>query len=137
MDDWRTKPRNGKAAFLKHLPYIKERLDAGETQSFIRQSLSDSHGYSASAAQFGRYIQQFGLKPEHDRRPTVLRETVKKETVPDTGKTQTETRSSTERIDFKKLREEKLQNTDWLALTLANKEPVSQTDSNPDQQESK
>lgn len=136
MDDWRTKPRNGKAAFLKHLPYIKERLDAGETQSFIRQSLSDSHGYCASAAQFGRYIHQFGLKPEHDRRPTVVRETVKKEKALDTGKTQTETRSSTERIDFKKLREEKLKNTDWLALTLANKEPVNQTDSNTDQQAS-
>lgn len=134
MEDWRTKPRNGKAAFLKHLPYIKERLDAGETQSFIRQSLIDSHGYSASAAQFGRYIKQFSLKPELDRRPTVVRETVKKEKVPDIGQAQTETRPSTERIDFKKLRDEKLKNTDWLALTLANKESNNQTDRNTDPQ---
>lgn len=128
MEDWRTRPRNGKAAFLKHLPYIRERLAAGETQSFIRQSLMESHGYAASAAQFGRYIKQFSLMPDHERRPAVIKEAVIKERSPDAGKGQAEIRSETGRIDFQRLREEKLKNTDWLALSLANKDNPKDTD---------
>lgn len=61
MADWRSKPRTGKAQFIKHLAAIQTRLDAGETQNSIRQLLAQEHGLDISAAQFSRYLKAFGL----------------------------------------------------------------------------
>jgi hypothetical protein len=59
MSDWRSKPRNGKAQFLKHLPMILTRVKAGETQNAIRQDLERETGLSISKAQFSRYLKAF------------------------------------------------------------------------------
>lgn len=61
MADWRSKPRTGKALFVKHLAVIKARLNAGETQTTIRQALGQGGDFEMSAAQFSRYIKAFGL----------------------------------------------------------------------------
>jgi len=61
MADWRSKPRTGKAQFVKHLAVIQARLNAGETQTTIRQALSQGGDFEMSAAQFSRYIKAFGL----------------------------------------------------------------------------
>ncbi|KAA3532968.1 hypothetical protein [Pseudomonas savastanoi] len=61
MSDWRSKPRNGKAQFLKHLPLIQSRLKGGETQSVIRLELMQEAGLVISKAQFSRYLKAFNL----------------------------------------------------------------------------
>ncbi|MBN4174226.1 hypothetical protein ALP76_200071 [Pseudomonas savastanoi pv. glycinea] len=61
MSDWRSKPRNGKAQFLKHLPLIQSRLKGGETQSAIRLELMQEAGLVISKAQFSRYLKAFNL----------------------------------------------------------------------------
>ncbi|GKS08195.1 hypothetical protein PSTH1771_24285 [Pseudomonas syringae pv. theae] len=61
MSDWRSKPRNGKAQFLKHLPMIQSRLKDGETQSAIRLELTQEAGLVISKAQFSRYLKAFNL----------------------------------------------------------------------------
>jgi hypothetical protein len=61
MTDWRSKPRTGKAQFVKHLAVIQTRLDAGETQNSIRQLLAQEQGLEMSAAQFSRYLKAFNL----------------------------------------------------------------------------
>ncbi|MCD5996980.1 hypothetical protein KDX38_25315 [Pseudomonas sp. CDFA 602] len=61
MSDWRSKPRNGKAQFLKHLPLIQSRLKGGETQSAIRLELMQEEGLVISKAQFSRYLKAFNL----------------------------------------------------------------------------
>lgn len=59
VNDWRSKPRNGKAQFLKHLPVIQARIKAGETQNAVRQDLEQEAGLSISKAQFSRYLKAF------------------------------------------------------------------------------
>lgn len=59
MSDWRSKPRTGKAHFLKHLPVIQARIKAGETQNAIRQDLEQEAGLNISKAQFSRYLKAF------------------------------------------------------------------------------
>lgn len=59
MSDWRSKPRTGKAQFLKHLPSIRIRIEAGETQTAIRTDLCQDAGLQISAAQFSRYLKAF------------------------------------------------------------------------------
>lgn len=61
MADWRSKPRTGKALFVRHLAVIQARLNAGETQTTILQALSQGGDFEMSAAQFSRYIKAFGL----------------------------------------------------------------------------
>lgn len=58
MNDWRSKPRNGKAEFVKHQDVIWSRVADGETQVAIYKSLKDSEGLTLSASQFNRYIQK-------------------------------------------------------------------------------
>lgn len=59
MSDWRSAPRNGKAQFLKHLPVIQARINAGETQTSIRQDLERETDLRISKAQFSRYLKAF------------------------------------------------------------------------------
>lgn len=59
MSDWRSKPRTGKAQFLKHLVLIRARIEAGETQNAIRNDLCQDAGLQISAAQFSRYLKAF------------------------------------------------------------------------------
>lgn len=62
MGDWRSKPRNGRAHFLRHLDVIQTMLNAGETQNAIRARLASDAGFDMSASQFSRHIKAFGLK---------------------------------------------------------------------------
>lgn len=56
MCDWRSKPRNGRAEFLKHEGFIQARIAAGETHKAIFQYLKDHEELDMSLSQFNRYI---------------------------------------------------------------------------------
>ena len=61
MNDWRNKPRSGKAQFMKHITEIRKSLDSGETQNAIRTRLMEHAGLSMSPSQFSRYVKKFGI----------------------------------------------------------------------------
>lgn len=62
MSDWRSKPRNGRAEFLKHEAFIQARITAGETHKAIYQYLSDHEKLNMSLSQFSRYIHKFAAQ---------------------------------------------------------------------------
>lgn len=57
MEDWRSKPRVGRHAFMRNVSEIRERLDAGETQKHIYDSLVSS-GFELSYQQFNSYVRR-------------------------------------------------------------------------------
>lgn len=61
MNDWRSKPRSGKAQFMKHIIEIRKSLESGETQNAIRTRLMEHEGLSISPAQFSRYVKKFRI----------------------------------------------------------------------------
>lgn len=67
MSDWRSKPRNGKAQFMKHLDFIQSKLRAGETQNAIRTWLVDREGFEMSASQFSRHLNAFRLANDQSK----------------------------------------------------------------------
>lgn len=110
MDDWRSKPRTGKAQFIKHLDTIQQRLNAGETQNAIRQVLMQDAGLQISAAQFSRYLKSFGLTGRFEtisntaRRPEIRsKNTATPASVPSN---ELEKKRPLTRADFKKIRED-------------------------------
>jgi hypothetical protein len=56
VNDWRSKPRNGKAEFMKHLAFIQAGIASGETHAAIYGHLKTSDGLALSPSQFNRYI---------------------------------------------------------------------------------
>lgn len=63
MNDWRSKPRTGRHQFFKCLTEIKSRIENGETQKMIFDSLKEKNmnlGYS----QFNRYVRKYILHQE-------------------------------------------------------------------------
>lgn len=70
MEDWRTKPRVGRQAFMSHLDEITERLGKGETQKNIYGNLVD-RGLELSYQQFNSYVRRLIIgssKKSHHRK---------------------------------------------------------------------
>lgn len=72
MADWRSAPRNGKAAFMAHLDAIQAKLTSGHTYKAIYESLVATENLVMSQSQFNRYMkalvvdnaQQTGVVPK-------------------------------------------------------------------------
>lgn len=73
MQDWRTKPRIGRQAFMQFIDEISKRLSNGETQIQIYKDLK-IRGFSLSYKQFNSYVRkiilgtkskQFNVNPTH------------------------------------------------------------------------
>lgn len=62
MNDWRSKPRNGRAEFLKHEGFIQARMTAGETHKAVYQYLKDHEELGMSLSQFNRYINKLAVQ---------------------------------------------------------------------------
>lgn len=56
MSDWRSAPRNGKAAFMAHLDTIQAQLAKGHTHKAIYEALVASEHLVMSQSQFNRYV---------------------------------------------------------------------------------
>lgn len=76
MSDWRSKPRNGKAAFMTHVNAIQDALRKGATCVAIRTQLMESNGLDMSQAQFNRYVKTL-LQAKPNISPSILRDTAK------------------------------------------------------------
>lgn len=61
MNDWRSKPRTGKAEFMKYADKINQRITAGDTQTQIYEDLRND-GIALSYSQFNRYVNVHVLK---------------------------------------------------------------------------
>lgn len=120
MSDWRSKPRNGKAAFMRHLEVIQAMLNAGETQNAIRSRLASDSEFDMSASQFSRHIAAFGLKghiaayePNMAPLDVVIPKIVKNDNVQDS--TDSHTKKPLTRSDLRKIQED-VNNIDLNAL---------------------
>lgn len=69
MSDWRSKPRNGRAEFLKHEAFIQARIAAGETHKAIYQYLGDHEELDMSLSQFNRYINKLAAQANNALTP--------------------------------------------------------------------
>lgn len=69
MSDWRSKPRNGRAEFLKHEAFIQARIAAGETHKAIYQYLRDHEELDMSLSQFNRYINKLAAQANNALTP--------------------------------------------------------------------
>ncbi|RYZ92356.1 MAG: hypothetical protein EOP06_04470 [Proteobacteria bacterium] len=121
MSEWRTKPRTGKAEFLKHLAVIQARLAAGETQNAVRVSLTDASDWSISAAQFSRYVKAHTSPAKSRREVPVINEP---KTTLSTSPAKADMVQATERkpltpADFKRIRAQ-TDNLDLSALIESN-----------------
>ncbi|KPY47131.1 TraK family protein [Pseudomonas syringae] len=63
MKDWRSAPRNGKAAFLEHREAIQAKLESGYTFKAIYDQLVASKSLSMSQSQFNRYVKALLVAP--------------------------------------------------------------------------
>lgn len=121
MSEWRTKPRTGKAEFLKHLAVIQARIAAGETQNAVRVSLTDASDWSISAAQFSRYVKAYTSPAKSRREVPVINEA---KTTLSTSPAKADMVQATERkpltpADFKRIRAQ-TDNLDLSALIESN-----------------
>lgn len=57
MQDWRTKPRIGRHAFMQFIDEINKRLSDGETQMQIYKDL-EVRGFTLSYKQFNSYVRK-------------------------------------------------------------------------------
>lgn len=80
MEDWRSKPRDGRQAFMKFVDEINERLANGETQKSIYSRLADK-GFDLSYKQFNYYARRLKLvnkdKPQAEQKKRIVEESAK------------------------------------------------------------
>ncbi|PLY35814.1 hypothetical protein F164LOC_18125 [Pectobacterium carotovorum] len=84
MEDWRTKPRVGRQAFMRHVDQISERLRNGETQKCIYDSLVEN-GFELSYKQFNSYVRRIILgsdsKSNPAHKPTIKKQVIESEKI--------------------------------------------------------
>lgn len=59
MNDWRTKPRNGRTEFIKYSEDIKAQIKSGMTNKQIYDKLHEKEKFPLSQSQFNRYVRKY------------------------------------------------------------------------------
>jgi Family of unknown function (DUF5338) len=85
MSDWRSAPRNGKAAFMAHLDTIQAQLAKGHTHKAIYEALVASQNLVMSQSQFNRYVKALVVGNAQPRHAAAKAQAVSETAQPATG----------------------------------------------------